>query len=200
MKQNKKRSQKPSSTRQSPRGPQKHPSQKKNQKGADTQLIISEIEVGIYEVDKIFEGQGDKLSDQYVMDSLNSFLKLIKEMTYESYAERLRDGSDDESDMMHINVVNRLSSTMEELDLHVTDAELSEAVKVVLVQVKKAKSPRSSRAYLDPLAKRLKEMGFKSDFLTESDVDGETIRLEDIENLEDLSLDEDDLDLDDFRP
>ena len=102
--------------------------------------------------------------------------------------------------MMHINVVNRLSSTMEELDLHVTDAELSEAVKVVLVQVKKAKSPRSSRAYLDPLAKRLKEMGFKSDFLTESDVDGETIRLEDIENLEDLSLDEDDLDLDDFRP
>ena len=96
MKQNKKRSQKPSSTRQSPRGPQKHPSQKKNQKGADTQLIISEIEVGIYEVDKIFEGQGDKLSDQYVMDSLNSFLKLIKEMTYESYAERLRDGSDDE--------------------------------------------------------------------------------------------------------
>ena len=200
MKQNKKRSQKPSSTRQSPRGPQKHPSQKKNQKGADTQLIISEIEVGIYEVDKIFEGQGDKLSDQYVMDSLNSFLKLIKEMTYESYAERLKDGSDDESDMMHINVVNRLSSTMEELDLHVTDAELSEAVKVVLVQVKKAKSPRSSRAYLDPLAKRLKEMGFKSDFLTESDVDGETIRLEDIENLEDLSLDEDDLDLDDFRP
>ncbi|MCL5268333.1 MAG: hypothetical protein M1469_09560 [Bacteroidetes bacterium] len=200
MKQNKKRSQKRTSIKESPRTSQKLPRQKRNQKAADTQLLVSEIEVGIYEVDKIFEGQGDKLGDQYVLDSLNSFVKLIKEMTYESYAERLREGSDDESDMMHINVVNRLSTAIEELGLHVTDTELSEAVKQVLTQVKKVKSAKDSRAYLDPLAKRLKEMGFKSDFLTESDVDGETIRLEDIENLDDLNLDDDDLDLDDFRP
>ncbi|MCL4540204.1 MAG: hypothetical protein M1378_11520 [Bacteroidetes bacterium] len=193
MKQNKKRSQKRTSIKESPRTSQKLPRQKRNQKAADTQLLVSEIEVGIYEVDKIFEGQGDKLGDQYVLDSLNSFVKLIKEMTYESYAERLREGSDDESDMMHINVVNRLSTAIEELGLHVTDTELSEAVKQVLTQVKKVKSAKDSRAYLDPLAKRLKEMGFKSDFLTESDVDGETIRLEDIENLDDLNLDDDDL-------
>lgn len=199
MKQNKKSSRKSAGGGQAARAPQKQTGSKKNRKSADAQLLVSEIEVGIYEVDKIFEGQGDKLGDQYVLDSLNSFVKLIKEFTYESYADRLREGSDDESDMMHINIVNRLGSTIEELDMQVTDSEVTEAVKQVLARVKKSKSPKHSRAYLDPLAKRLKEMGFKSDFLTETDVDGETIRLEDIDNLEDLNLDDDDLDLDDFR-
>ncbi len=200
MKQKKKSSQKRTAPKDSHRPPEKRPRQKKNQKGADSQLLMSEIEVGIYEVDKIFEGQGDRLSDQYVLDSLSSFVRLIKEDTYESYAEMLKEGSDDESDMMHINIVNRLSSVIEELDLQVSDAELGEAIKQVLAHVKKTKSAKSPRAYLDPLAKRIKEMGFKSDFLTETDVDGETIRLEDIENLDDLNLDEDDdLDLDDFR-
>ncbi len=198
MKQNKKSSRKRAGGGQSPRAPQKQSRGKRNQKSVDTQLLVSEIEVGIYEVDKIFEGQGDKLGDQYVLDSLNSFVKLIKEFTYASYAERLREGSDDESDMMHINIVNRLGSTIEELDMQVTDSEVCDAVKQVLARVKKSKSAKLSRAYLDPLAKRLKEMGFKSDFLTETDVDGETIRLEDIDNLEDLNLD-DDLDVDDFR-
>jgi len=201
MKQKKKPSSKQSEDKESRRAPEKQSRGKLNQRAVDMQQLAFEVEVGIYEVDKIFEGQGDKLGDQYVMDSLNSFMKLIKESTYEVYAEELKEGSDDESDMMHINIVNRVSSAIEELELEVDDDELIDVLKQVCALVKKAKSPKSPRAYLDPLAKRLKEMGFKSDFLTESDVDGDTIRLEDIENIDDLGLDEeDDLDLDDFRP
>lgn len=167
----------------------------------DKQQLALEIEIGIYEVDKIFEGQGDKLSDSFVIDSLNSFTKLIKEKTYALYAEKLKEGSDDESDLLHINMVNRVSAAIEELELEVSDSELIEIVKHVLANVKKARSQKSSRVYLDPLAKRLKEIGFKSDFLTETDIDGDTISLNDIDNLDDLTLDEDDeLDLDGLRP
>ena len=179
----------------------KHPREKERHGGVDKRQLGFEIEVGIYEVDKIFEGQGDKLKDDYVIDSLTSFVKVIKDNTFALYAEKLKEGSDDESDMMHINIVNRVSAACEELELQVSDGELIDLVKQVLAQVKKASSPKSTRAYLDPLTKRLKEMGFKSEFLTETDVDGETIRLEDIENIDDLGLDEDDdLDLDTFRP
>jgi len=200
MKQSKKHSSKQNVEKHSTPESQKHSHSKESRKSIDKQQLAFEVEVGIYEVDKIFEGQGDKLSDDYVIDSLGSFAKLIKDSTYEQYADKLKEGSDDESDMLHINIVNRLSSAIEELELSVTDPELIEIVKQVLSQVKKAKSPKSKRGYLDPLAKRLKEMGFKSDFLTETDVDGETIRLEDIDNLDNLTLDDDDLDLDDFRP
>ena len=199
MKQSKKRSSKPPAEKQSHQSPEKHSSKKLNQKAVDMQQLAFEVEVGIFEVDKIFEGQGNKLSDSYVADSLDSFVKVIKENTYGGYSERLKEGSDDESDMLHINIVNRLDAVIEELEMQVSDSELIEVVKAVMLNVKKVKSAKLSRAYLDPLAKRLKEMGFKSDFLTEADVDGETIHLEDIDNLDDLGLDEDD-DLDDFRP
>ncbi|HEY9166513.1 MAG TPA: hypothetical protein VIS48_10165 [Candidatus Kryptonia bacterium] len=181
--------------------PTREQHEKSSHKGIDKRQLATEIEFGIFEVDKIFEGQGDKLSDAYVVDSLTSLARLIKESTYELYAEKLKEGSDDESDMMHINVVNRLSSVIEELELQVSDVEIIDMVKHVLGQVKKCKSSKSPRAYLDPLANRLKEMGFKSEFLTETDVDGQMIRLDDIDNLDNLNLDEDDdLDIDDLRP
>jgi hypothetical protein len=166
----------------------------------DKQQLAFEIEIGICEVDKIFEGQGDKLSDAFIIESLDSLVKLIKETTYENYADKLKDGLDNESDMLHINTVNRLSAIIEELELQVTDDEIIEAMKQVLSQIKKVRSAKLPRAYLDPLAKRLKEIGLKSDFLAETDLDNETIRLEDVDNLDDLSLDDDDLDLDDIRP
>lgn len=201
MKQNKKRSPKEVGENGPQHSARKHSREKGSSKGLDKQQLAFEIEVGIYEVDKIFEGQGDKLKDTYVLDSLTTFVKVIKDNTFVAYADELKEGSDDESDMMHINIVNRISSAAEELELEISDAELIETVKQVLAHVKKASSAKSPRAYLDPLAKRLKEMGFKSEFLTDADVDGETIRLEDIENLDDLGLDEDDdLDLDNYRP
>ena len=201
MKHEKKRSPKRSKEKESQQVPRKHIHEKETHKGIDKRQLSFEIEVGIYEVDKIFEGQGDKLKDSYVIDSLTSFVKVIKDNTFDVYAEKLKEGSDDESDMMHINIVNRIAAAVEELELQVSDGELIEIVKQVLAQVKKAVSAKSPRAYLDPLAKRLKELGFKSDFLTDTDVDGETVRLEDIENLDDLGLDEDDdLDADNFRP
>lgn len=201
MKQNKKRPSKELGEKVSQPSARKHPREKGSQKGFDKQQLAFEIEVGIYEVDKIFEGQGDKLKDAYVIDSLTSFVKVIKDDTFGAYAETLKEGSDEESDMMHINIVNRIASAAEELEIEIPDAELIETVKHILAQVKKAAASKSPRAYLDPLAKRLREMGFKSDFLTDTDVDGETIRLEDIENLDDLGLDEDDdLDPDNFRP
>ena len=199
MKQNKRRSSKPTVEKGSHHAAEKHSSKKLNQKAVDMQQLSFEVEVGIFEVDKIFEGQGDKLSDSYVADSLESFVKVIKENTYGGYSERLKEGSDDESDMLHINIVNRVSAAIEELELEVSDAEIIEVIKTVQQSVKKAKSAKSSRAYLDPLAKRLKEMGFKSDFLTEADVDGETLHLEDIDDIDDLGLDEND-GMDDFRP
>ncbi len=173
---------------------------KQSHSAIDKQQLAFEIEIGICEVDKIFEGQGDKLSDAFIIESLDSLVKLIKETAYENYADKLKEGSDNESDMLHINIVNRLSSIIEELELQVTDDEIIEAMKQVLSQIKKVRSAKLPRAYLDPLAKRLKEMGLKSDFLAETDLDNETIRLEDIDNLDDLSLDDDDLDLDDLRP
>lgn len=200
MKQKKKRPTKEVREKSSQHSVKKHTRVKGNHKGIDRQQLEFEIEIGIYEVDKIFEGQGDKLKDTYVLDSLTSFVKVIKDNTFGWYAETLREGSDEESDMMHINIVNRLSSAAEELELEFSDNELIDTVKHVLARVKKAGSSKSSRAYLDPLAKRLKELGFKSDFLTDADMDGETIRLEDIENLDDLGLDDEDLDLDNFGP
>jgi len=184
------------SNRQSPKASRS----KAEHKSIDKQQLSFEIEIAIYEVDKIFEGQGDKLSDSYVIDSLTSFAKVIKEETFVHYTNKLKEGSDDESDLLHINMVNRLNAAIEELALQLTDIELIEIVKQLLAEAKKAKSTKSTRAYLDPLAKRLKDMGVKSDFLTERDVDGETISLEDIDNLDDLNLDDDELDLDDFKP
>jgi hypothetical protein len=201
MKQGKKHHARPRGERDSHRHPQRIPRSKPNHKALDKQQLAFEIEIAIYEVDKIFEGQGDKLNDAYAVDSLNSFLKVIKDETFALYADELKEGSDDESDLLHINMVNRLSSAIEDLELEVTDLELADIVRQVLSDVKKAKSPKSPRAYLDPLAKRIKEMGVKSDFLTENDVENEAIRLDDIENPDDLTLDEDDeLDLGDFRP
>lgn len=174
---------------------------KLDSKAIDNQQLLFEIEIAIYEVDKIFEGQGDKLSDGYVVDSLSSFAKVIKDETYALYADKLKEGSDDESDLLHINMVNRLSSAIEDLELQVSDLELIDIVKHLLANVKKEKSNKSARAYLDPLAKRLKEMGVKSDFLTETDIESEAISLSDIDNLDDLNFDEDDeSDLEDIRP
>jgi len=201
MKQNKKHVVHESGDKYSHRQSQKMSRSKADHKSTERRELSFEIEVAIYEVDKIFEGQGDKLSDTYIYDSLNSFAKVIKDETYALYADKLKEGSDDESDLLHINMVNRLNSAIEELELQLTDLELIEIVKQVLTSVKKMKSSKSVRAYLDPLAKRIKEMGIKSDFLTESDVENGTISLENIDNLDDLSLDEDDdLDLNDFRP
>jgi len=200
MKHNKKQHLNEGGEKDSHRQSQKPAHSKLSHKAIDKQQLGFEIEVAIYEVDKIFEGQGDKLTDSYVTDSLKTFAKVIKDETYALYADKLKEGSDDESDLLHINMVNRLSSAIEELELEVTDPELVEIIKHVLANVKKEKSSKSSRAYLDPLAKRLKEMGFKSDFLTETDVDRETISLDDIDNLDDLSFDDDESDLDDFRP
>ncbi|HUI29489.1 MAG TPA: hypothetical protein VLX91_04665 [Candidatus Acidoferrales bacterium] len=197
MKQSKKHSDGGVGGKNSQRQPQKISRSKTSHKDIDMQQLGFEVEVAVYEVDKIFEGQGDKLSDQYVVDSLGSFVKVIKDESYASYSEKLKEGSDDESDLLHINIVNRLSAAIEELELQVTDLELIDVVKQVLAAVKKSKSTKSSRAYLDSLAKRLKEMGIKSDFLTETDVEGETIPLDDLDNLDDLSFNDDDLDLDD---
>jgi hypothetical protein len=166
----------------------------------DKKQLVLEIEVGICEVDKIFEGQGDKLSDSFVCESLQSLTKLIKENSFEHYAAKLKDGSDDESDMLHINIVNRLSSLIEELEAPISDMQIVEAIKHVLTQVKaaspvsggKGKHEKPSRAYLDPLAKRLKEMGLKSEFLTEPELEDNTIHLEDIDNLDDLNIDDED--------
>ncbi len=200
MKQNKKRSGKQAKGKVSQGEARKHLRARVSHKEVDSSQLKFEIEVGIYEVDKIFEGQGDKLKDSYVIDSLTSFMKVIKENTFSVYADMLKEGSDDESDMMHINIVNRINTAAEELEIPVNDNELIEMVRHVLTQVRKSASPKSPRAYLDPLAKRLKEMGFKSEFLTDTDVDGETIRLEDIDNIDDLGFDDDeDLDLDSFR-
>ena len=201
MKHNKKHRASEDDKKDSTRQPQKSSRSKTSHKALDKQQLAFEIEIAIYEVDKIFEGQGDKLSDAYAIDSLTSFTKVIKDETFAFYADKLKEGSDDESDLLHINMVNRINSAVEDLELEITDLELIEIVKQVLSQVKKVKSAKSSRAYLDPLTKRLKEMGVKSDFLTEADVENETISLEDIDNLDDISLDEDDeLNLDDFRP
>ncbi len=199
MKQDKKHPQKKLREKNSRQPRKKHTRVTGSRKETDKQLAF-EIEIGIYEVDKIFEGQGDKLKDSFVVESLTSFVKVIKDNTFGGYSETLREGSDEESDMMHINIVNRINSAVEELDLEITDAEVIETVKQVLARVKKACSAKSPRAYLDPLARRLKEMGFRSEFLTDADMDGDTIRLEDLENLDDLNLDDDDdLDLNDFR-
>ncbi len=201
MKQKKRQSPKESKEKSSRPPAKKQSNDSAAHKGLDRQQLSFEIETGIYEVDKIFEGQGDRLNDSYVIESLATFVKVIKENTFGGYAETLKEGSDEESDMMHINIVNRISSAAEELEIEFSDAELIETVKDILSRVKKASSTKSPRAYLDPLSKQLKEMGFKSDFITDSDIDGETIRLEDIENLDDLNLDDDDdLDLDNFRP
>ncbi len=201
MKQNKKHFVNQENGRGSHRQSQKSPRPKTDHKAMERQQLTFEIEIGIYEVDKIFEGQGDKLNDSYVFDSLNGFAKLIKNETYALYSDKLKEGSDDESDMLHINIVNRLNAVIEEMEIQITDLELIDLVKQVLTNVKKAKSSKSPRSYLDPLAKRLKEMGFKSDFLTETDVDGNTISLDDIDNLDDLGFDDDDeSDLGSFRP
>lgn len=199
MKQEKKHPQKKLREKNSRQPRKKHTRVAGSHKEVDKQLAF-EIEIGVYEVDKIFEGQGDKLKDSYVVDSLTSFVKVIKDYTFGGYSETLREGSDEESDMMHINIVNRVNSAVEELELEISDAELIDTVKQVLARVKKACTAKSPRAYLDPLAKRLKEMGFRSEFLTDADIDGDTIRLEDLENLDDLSIDDDDdFDLDNFR-
>ena len=109
MKQSKKHSVSEGGEKDSHRQSPKNPRSKADHKSICKRQLAFEVEVAIYEVDKIFEGQGDKLSDSYVTDSLTSFAKVIKDETFALYADRLKEGSDDESDLLHINMVNRLS-------------------------------------------------------------------------------------------
>ena len=132
---------------------------KRSHNAIDKQQLAFEVEVGICEVDKIFEGQGDKLSDAFIIESLDSLTKLIKETTYEKYADKLKEGSDNESDMLHINIVNRLSSIIEELELQVTDDEIIESMKQVLSQIKKVKSAKSASLVPRPAREKIERNG-----------------------------------------
>ncbi|MGC8652384.1 MAG: hypothetical protein ACP5US_00120 [Candidatus Kryptoniota bacterium] len=173
---------------------------KREKSSVDANRINLEIEIAIFEVDKIFEGQGDKLDDGYITESLASFIKLVEENSFVLLAEDLHEGVDDESDMLHINLVNRINSLYEELDAEIDDSFIVEALKRLLSKVKKYKSAKNSRAYLDALTKKMKEMGYKSEFYTESDTNDNTLSLDEIDDIDDLTSDDDEFDLDDFRP
>lgn len=192
MKQRKKQLGKKSST--------KKPSKKHGRSFVDPNQINLEIEIAIFEVDKIFEGQGDKLDDGYVTESLASFIKLVEQNSFGLLAEDLHEGLDDESDMLHINVVNRVGSLYEEVGAQIEDSVIIEALKKLLSQVKKYKSRKNPRAYLDALTKRMKEMGYKSDFYTDSDINNSMISLDEIDNIDDITSEDDEFDFDDFRP
>jgi len=178
----------------------KKTSRKRRKSSVDPNQINLEIEIAIFEVDKIFEGQGDKLDDGYVTESLASFIKLVKENSFGLLAEDLHEGVDDESDMLHINLVNRISSLCEEVDAKIDDLSIVEALEKLLSQVKKYKSTKNPRSYLDSLTKKMKEMGYKSEFYTESDINDSTLSLDEIDNIDDLTSDDDEFDFDDFRP
>jgi hypothetical protein len=114
--------------------------------------ILPVIELAIYEVDKIFENQGDLLTDKYVIDSLEELVKMIRMEKLERLLREMREEMMDDSDIIHWNILSRIDENLQIREEGYLDEDLVEAINNLIETIKLQISDDNPRAYLSFLS------------------------------------------------
>jgi len=131
--------------------------------------ILPVIEYAIYEVDKIFENQGDKLTDDYLVSSLKELTHLIKAKSFETLFQEMRDELVEDSDIIHWNIISRVGEHIEENELNYSDRDIVNAIEELVDTIKIQMSKHDPRAYLSFLSEIMR--GVKIEGSKRSDID-----------------------------
>ncbi len=136
--------------------------------------ILPVIEYAIYEVDKIFQNQGDRLTDAYLVSSLKNLISEIKAKSFGRLLEEVRSEMTEDSDIIHWNIVSRLGDHIESADLKYSDKDIISAVDSLINTIKIQISKEDPRSYLSFLSEIMRgsddfERGVQRDI--SSDID-----------------------------
>ena len=114
--------------------------------------ILPVIEYAIYEVDKIFQNQGDRLTDAYLVSSLKELVSEIKSKSFKRLLEEVRGETIEDPDIIHWNIVSRLGDHIESGDLNYSDKDIVNAIGGLIDTIKIQMSKENPRAYLSFLS------------------------------------------------
>lgn len=114
--------------------------------------ILPVIEYAIYEVDKIFQNQGDRLTDSYLVSSLKELTHQIKSKSFETLYQEMRDELIEDPDVIHWNIVSRIGEHIETNELNYSDKEILNALEELIDTIKLQMSKEDPRAYLSFLS------------------------------------------------
>lgn len=131
--------------------------------------ILPVIEYAIYEVDKIFENQGDKLTDTYLVSSLKELANLIKAKSFETLLQEMRNELVEDSDVIHWNIISKIGEHIEENELNYSDKDIMNAIEELVDTIKIQMSKHDPRAYLSFLSEIMR--GVKIEGSRRSDTD-----------------------------
>lgn len=120
------------------------------------------IEYAIYEVDKIFENQGDKLTDSYLVSSLKDLVHVIKSKSFETLLQEVRDELTEDADVIHWNIVSKIGEHIEENDLNYSSKDIINAIEGLIETIKLQMSKENPRAYLSFLSEIMRGMNMKT--------------------------------------
>ncbi len=139
--------------------------------------ILPVIEYAIYEVDKIFENQGDRLTDDYLVSSLKDLAQAIKVKSFETLLQEVRDELIEDPDIIHWNIISRIGEHIEENELNYSNKDILNAIEGLIDTIKLQMSSQDPRAYLSFLSeimRGVKVEGFRKPdkgFDSSSDLD-----------------------------
>lgn len=114
--------------------------------------ILPVIEYSIYEVDQIFKNQGDTLTDDYLVESLQDLAQAIKVKSFETLLQEVRDELIEDPDIIHWNIVSRIGEHIEENELNYSSRDISNAITNLIDTIKLQMSEDNPRAYLSFLS------------------------------------------------
>lgn len=139
--------------------------------------ILPVIEYAIYEVDKIFENQGDTLTDTYLISSLKDLAQAIKAKSFETLLQEVRDDLIEDPDIIHWNIISRIGEHIEEKELDYSSKDILNAIEELIDTIKLQMSKENPRAYLSFLSEIMRGVKIERkpdrDFDIPPDVDDE---------------------------
>ncbi len=114
--------------------------------------ILPVIEYAIYEVDQIFKNQGDTLTDNYLVESLEELVHMLKAKPFETLLQEVRDELIEDPDIIHWNIVSRIGEHIEENELNYSSKDILNAIEDLIDTIKLQMSDDDPRAYLSFLS------------------------------------------------
>ncbi len=114
--------------------------------------ILPAIEYAIYEVDQIFKNQGDTLTDDYLVESLEELVHMLKTKPFETLLQEVRDELSEDPDIIHWNIVSRIGDHIEENELNYSSKDIFNAIEDLIDTIKLQMSDDDPRAYLSFLS------------------------------------------------
>jgi hypothetical protein len=141
--------------------------------------ILPVIEYAIYEIDQIFKNQGDTLTDDYLVESLEELAHTIKAKSFETLLQEVRDELIEDPDIIHWNIVSRIGDHIEENELNYSSKDILNAIEDLIDTIKLQMSDDNPRAYLSFLSEimrgakfdKFKRPGEETDFGISPDTD-----------------------------